>query len=301
MAASRLFPPEHSLEEVSREVEDTLRQTPWNFGIMRSRWTLDALRQQVEALNGYSLSGVHRLLRRMEWYPKRAVLKLHSPDALYQEKREHVLEMRKRVVSTPNEEVFYFDSMSVEFEPSVKRGYGKVGEEHPQIDVGQVNKGRQTYMGALQVSRGEVTASRAKGCRRQDLLQFWEQLCERYSTHRRLWIVLDNAPVHFHPDVLRKLEPQLWPWEYPVPPNWAPFCEHDRVSQPLPIQLVPLPTYSPWLNPIEKLWRLLRQRVVHNFPDIDSPTLLLERIDSFFQALSHGDNDLLHYVGLLPN
>ena len=31
----------------------------------------------------------------------------------------------------------------------------------------------------------------------------------------------------------------------------------------LPIQLVPLPTYASWCNPIEKLWRQLRQELLH--------------------------------------
>ena len=49
----------------------------------------------------------------------------------------------------------------------------------------------------------------------------------------RLYSALDNWPVHFHfhPELLAALPPQ--------------------------ITLVPLPTYAPWTNPVEKVWRWL--------------------------------------------
>ncbi|MBK9335612.1 MAG: transposase [Lewinellaceae bacterium] len=34
----------------------------------------------------------------------------------------------------------------------------------------------------------------------------------------------------------------------------------------LPVQLHFLPTYASWLNPIEKVWKMLKQDLVHNHP-----------------------------------
>ena len=51
-------------------------------------------------------------------------------------------------------------------------------------------------------------------------------------------MIQDNWSIHTHADVLAALE--RWPRIEPV---W-------------------LPTYAPWLNPIEKLWRWLRQDVL---------------------------------------
>jgi hypothetical protein len=69
----------------------------------------------------------------------------------------------------------------------------------------------------------------------------------------RLWVVQDNAPFHFHPDVLNLLEPQVWPqahpnFEYPRPPTWTNPMEAARSNGDLSVQLVPLPTYSRTLS-----------------------------------------------------
>ena len=53
----------------------------------------------------------------------------------------------------------------------------------------------------------------------------------------RLVLIWDNWPVHYHPDVL-------------------------RVAQAERIELLNTPTYAPWCNPIEKLWKKLRSDVL---------------------------------------
>lgn len=37
-------------------------------------------------------------------------------------------------------------------------------------------------------------------------------------------------------------------------------------THPGRLRRVFLPTYSPWLNPIEMLWRVLKQRILKNHP-----------------------------------
>ena len=70
----------------------------------------------------------------------------------------------------------------------------------------------------------------------------------------------------------------------------------------MPIQLVPLPTYASWLNPIEKLWRWLRQDLGHRHPWADDLPALRAAIARFLTQFAEGSDDLRHYVGLsLPN
>ena len=52
-------------------------------------------------------------------------------------------------------------------------------------------------------------------------------------------LVWDNWPVHAHPEVLAR-------------------------AAELDIEVPWLPTYAPWLNPIEKLWRWLTQDLLHH-------------------------------------
>jgi hypothetical protein len=69
---------------------------------------------------------------------------------------------------------------------------------------------------------------------------------------------------------------------------------------PLPIQLLPLPTYASWLNPIEKLWRGLRAEVTHLHRQADDLPALRARADAFLDRYADGSADLLRNVGLRP-
>lgn len=69
------------------EIEAVLRQSPRNFGIPQTRWTLDLLAQVVPSLRGFTPSGVWRALRRSGLSYKRGQPLLHSPDPAYVQKR----------------------------------------------------------------------------------------------------------------------------------------------------------------------------------------------------------------------
>lgn len=66
----------------------------------------------------------------------------------------------------------------------------------------------------------------------------------------------------------------------------------------LPIQLLPLPTYASWCNPIEKLWRMLRQEELHLHRLADDWNAIKQRVATFMQEFEQGPQRLLRYVGL---
>lgn len=69
------------------EVEDYLRQSPRQFGLQQTRWTLRSLAEKVPSLKRFTDSGVYRVLVRMGYRYKRGQPSVHSPDPLYSEKR----------------------------------------------------------------------------------------------------------------------------------------------------------------------------------------------------------------------
>lgn len=69
------------------EIENCLRQSPRQFGLQQTRWTLRALAESVPSLKGFTDSGVYRVLVRMGYRYKRGQPHVHSPDPLYSEKR----------------------------------------------------------------------------------------------------------------------------------------------------------------------------------------------------------------------
>lgn len=129
------------------------------------------------------------------------------------------------------------------------------------------------------------------------LRRFYQDLVDA-SPGRRIYLVVDNGPVHYHPDLLAALEPQDSPFPFRRPPSWPDEPSPRTKQLDLPIQLVPLPTYSPWLNPIEKLWRKLQQDILHLHRLADNLPALRARVLAFLNRFAYGSPDLLRYVGL---
>jgi len=95
-----------------------------------------------------------------------------------------------------------------------------------------------------------------------------------YPQAQKIYLVMDNWPVHFHPKVTAALA---------LDPR---------------IEVLALPTYSPWLNNIEKLWRWVKQRVSHAHPWSDDFVLFKDQIRSELQRLAPGLPEIRRYCGL---
>ena len=65
------------------------------------------------------------------------------------------------------------------------------------------------------------------------------------------------------------------------------------------LTLLRLPTYASWLNPIEKLWRWLRQDILHDHNDAQSFKRLRKRVAAWLKQFAERSPKLLHYVGIL--
>jgi transposase len=110
---------------------------------------------------------------------------------------------------------------------------------------------------------------------KRQIIQFYGQVARAYPHAERVYLIEDNWNVHSDPQVLTALH--AWP--------------HLRV--------VWLPTYAPWLNPIEKLWRWLRQDVLKLHRLVNDWPVLRQRVRDFLDQFQHGSHELLRYVGLL--
>jgi transposase len=69
------------------EIRRYIQQSPQNFGLSQTRWTLAALAATVPSLKGFSLTGVLGAIRRAGFRHKRGQPSLHSPDPMYDEKK----------------------------------------------------------------------------------------------------------------------------------------------------------------------------------------------------------------------
>ena len=105
------------------------------------------------------------------------------------------------------------------------------------------------------------------------MIQFYGQIARAYPKADLVYVIQDNWNIHTHPDVLGALA--AWPRLKPV---W-------------------LPTSAPWLNPIEKLWRWVRQDVLKRHRWVAEWPRVKQRVRDFLAQFAHGSQELL-YVGL---
>jgi transposase len=242
-----------------------------------SRWTLRAVRASFEWLKDYSLSGVWRVLQRYKLRIRSAKVRQHSPDPEYGEKLEHLLTCLRETRDNPDSVVLVFmDEMGYYRWPAEGRSWGLAAPEPPPLaDRDGPNNKQWRVIGALNALTGQVDYLDAYIIGREKVARFYHQLVKAYPKAERIYVVQDNWSIHTHPDVKAALE------ELEV------------------IQPVWLPTYAPWLNPAEKLWRWLREQVVTMHRLAGDWSSLRERVNTFLDQFADGAECLLRYVGLL--
>jgi transposase len=255
-------------------VISALGQDPRHFGLPRSRWRLADLAQVVPALAAYSRSGLSRLVRRLGCSRQRGRLHLHSPDPAYAAKAAAIAALVARAqMESATVTVCYGDEMSVYRQPTLAARWAPVGTDPPAVLTCQANT-RLRVCGALDAVTGQVTSTNGARITVPHLCRFLRVLRASYPG-RTLLLIWDNWPVHAHPRVLAQ-------------------------AAALEITVYWLPTYAPELNPIEKLWRWLKQEVLHHHSFADDWAGLKAAVTTFLARFATGSTDLLRATGLLP-
>lgn len=102
-----------------------------------------------------------------------------------------------------------------------------------------MNNVYQKVFGAVDLASGRVWYRRAPSLKAVEFVKFMRHLLSRYA--HKVYLVVDGGSSHKGPDVRAFLE-----------------AHAERIA------LVFLPSYSPCLNPIEKLWKQIKQERMHN-------------------------------------
>jgi transposase len=236
------------------------------------RWTLRTLRVSVEWLTEDTVSGVWRVLHACGLGMPAACARVFSPDPDYRPKVRGRHRCLRDATRHPDTGVALFlDEFSYHRWPEVAPTWGV--ETAVAQRAGNTQQWRT--IGALNALTGQGNWLDGDIVGRQQVIEFYGQLVQAYPKGDRLYVIQDNWNIHTHPDVLDALA--AYPRSKPV---W-------------------LPTYAPWLNPIEKLWRWVRQDVLKMHRWVEDWPLVKQRVRNFLAQFAHGSHDLLRYVGLV--
>jgi len=304
VAASPLFPPQYqNNEEAKTAILHVVRRDPTILGIDQTRWTLDAIRSACDWLDGISISGLCHLLSRLGISWKSSREHVHSPDPNYTGKVTFIDDLYQRVLASDDLALLFLDELSYYRQPSLAHAYEERGSTQSLAERSHKSNTRTRIAATLDAVDGRVIYEQKSIIGVDQLVSLYQRVCQEYSDKSTIYIVQDNWPVHFHPDVLVALETQVSRWPLYRPSNWttdpSPRAIRRYGSLNLPIQLIPLPTYASWLNPIEKLWRKLKQEFLHLHRLADNLEALRNGVCNFLEQYAYASLELLRYVGLL--
>lgn len=181
----------------------------------------------------------------------------------------------KEVRENPEGSVLLFqDEASFYRQPSQGWLWASLGRRQPKMRYSHRSNTLMRVVGFMNAITGKVLAWDCPKVTVGRLAQYIRRVSRSYPEARRIYMVWDNWPNHWHPIVLQAVR------------------EDPRLV------ILPLPTYAPWLNAIEKLWRLLRQEVTHAHPWCDDFTQFRHTIMNKLEEFSTGSQGLLRYCGL---
>jgi transposase len=256
------------------EAQQAVTATP--DGPPPSRWSLRGIQATFPWWAELTLSGVWRALHHLGLGLRSTEVQQYSPDPDYMMKEAHLLACLREAAATPDAVVALFlDEMGYTRWPAPAADWGPVAPApRPVADRAGSKQQLWRVIGALNALTGQVDYLDSYIIGREKVSAFYRQLDHVYTDARRVYVIQDNWSIHRHPDVLATLEslPR-------IEPVW-------------------LPTYAPWLNPIEKLWRWLKEDVLKQHRLAADWATRRHRVNAFLDQFATSGGHLLRYVGL---
>ena len=242
----------------AQALDQTLAKDPRAVGQNFSNWSAGKLARYLGL--PVNAATIWRHLRRLGWRWRRPVRRVASPDPRYGPKKGYIRRLRQ-AARRGEIHLYFADEMDVALLPTISGCWMRLGQQR-QVDTPGQNQTRYVF-GAVNALTGElhwVVWERKNNVGFRQLLR--TILAAHADDRRKVVIVLDNYRIH----------------------KAKAVGEWVRKFKAL-VRLYFLPTYSPQLNPIERLWRHCRRNVTDN-TFFRSMLRLLAAVQAFLAELA---------------
>ena len=246
-------------EKLAKAMSQLLEKTPQDYGYLRSRWSSELLARVLRETYAIEVhpSTLRRFLHRLGFVWRRARPILNRRDPRKNQRLqaiERALNHRQRGV-----EVFYVDEADVDFNPRIGAAWTQRGRQTGVVTPGQNQK--HYLAGALHAHTGRIVWVEHARKTSELFIKLLEVLLRTYRRATRLVLILDNY-------IIRKST---------VVKRWL-------AANPK-FELLFQPTYSPWVNRIERLWKAMHDTVTRNH-QCKTFQELSQHISRFLEAAS---------------
>lgn len=228
-----------------------LHETPKNYEINRTSWSLETLKTAYFQRFGVKISCtmISQYIKSQGYSFRKAKKVLTSPDPLYREKLQNITNILENLKS--NEKFFSVD----EFGPfAVKmqggRSFVKSGElkTYPQF---QKSKGFLICTAALELSTNQITHFYSDAKNTDEMIKLLETLLEKYKSEKKIYFSWDAASWHASKNLQKRID--------------LVNSKNYRGDNKTPlVELAPLPSSAQFLNVIESVFSGLARSVIHN-------------------------------------
>jgi putative transposase len=215
-----------------------------------------------------SVPSVQRLLRAGGLALSRPQHTITSLDPDYAVKKETVEDARDDL--KPDAVFYYADEFNISWHPTLRPMWSPKGQ---QVMIPTPMQPTRRYgLGAVNWHTGETLVITRHHKRRREVAELLQVLLDHHPD-KTVYVAWDNASTHEDEEVEAVLRGAA-----------------GRLV------LLYLPTYSPWLNPIEMLWRQFRREVTH-CELFDTVQDLLTATSAFFDRCNGSPNRVRTMIG----
>lgn len=251
-----------------QRLDETLAREPRALGKNFSNWSAKKLCVHLK-FQVHSVT-LLRYLWRLAWRWLRPVQRIASPDPRYVAKARYLRRLRRQA-RTQAIHLYYADEMDVALLPTISGCWMRRGHQTQVFTPGQ--NAKQYVFGAVNYITGLLIALTWTNKNNVGFRQLLHQVVAFHEKDQGpVVVVVDNFRIH----------------QAKAVKAWL----HDHRTH---LRLYFLPTYSPRLNPIERVWRHFRRNVTDNY-FFRTMARLMAAVEAFLCEMAESPEVILKIV-----
>jgi transposase len=243
--------------------------------VQDARQVVDFIQEQFGI--EYQVTGIHALLRRLGFSYKQTTL---FPSKMNPEEQKGWQTIFDEARKNINGVVLYMDGVHPQHNSCTGKAWIRRGEQ--KFVPSNTGRKRLNINGAYNVDTQEIVTHFCETINAQTTIELFTKIEAAYPMATSIYLVCDNASYYRNEIIETHLS---------CPPNGGNGSR---------IKLVFLPTYSPNLNLIERVWKFMKKKVIKNkyYPKFKE---FQKAVGDFFDNLAQYADELKRFVGTKPH